>query len=88
MNAELALTTCLGSLTIRGLWSCSRQRSAIGGRGGPILLARANRRGKVALDCRRCLSDTTADVTDEVHLIFAEAGDQTTRMCIRSTCRV
>jgi uncharacterized protein len=31
--------------------------------------------GKVALECRRCLSDTTADVRGEVHLIFAEAGD-------------
>jgi uncharacterized protein len=31
--------------------------------------------GKVALDCRRCLSDTTADVSEELHLIFAEAGD-------------
>jgi uncharacterized protein len=32
-------------------------------------------KGKVALGCRRCLSETTADVTDEVHLIFAETGD-------------
>jgi uncharacterized protein len=31
--------------------------------------------GSVALECRRCLRDTTADVHDEVHLIFAEAGD-------------
>ncbi|MFN2566291.1 MAG: DUF177 domain-containing protein [Gemmatimonadaceae bacterium] len=31
--------------------------------------------GKVALDCRRCLGETTADVEDEVHLIFAEAAD-------------
>jgi len=31
--------------------------------------------GEVALDCRRCLTETTADVRDEVHLIFAEEGD-------------
>ena len=31
--------------------------------------------GKVALDCRRCLTETTADLRDEVHLIFAEEGD-------------
>ena len=31
--------------------------------------------GSVALDCRRCLSETSADVEGEVHLIFAEAGD-------------
>jgi uncharacterized protein len=31
--------------------------------------------GKVALECRRCLGEATADVRDEVHLIFAEAGD-------------
>ena len=31
--------------------------------------------GQVALDCRRCLNETTAPVRDEVHIIFAEAGD-------------
>ena len=31
--------------------------------------------GQVALECRRCLGDATADVRDEVHLIFAEDGD-------------
>jgi uncharacterized protein len=31
--------------------------------------------GKVAVECRRCLTKTTAGVRDEVHLIFAEAGD-------------
>ena len=31
--------------------------------------------GKVALECRRCLIDTSAHVRDEVHLIFAEDGD-------------
>jgi uncharacterized protein len=31
--------------------------------------------GAVALECRRCLRDTTADVRNEVHLIFAEDGD-------------
>jgi len=31
--------------------------------------------GQVALDCRRCLSETSAEVSDEVHLIFAEEGD-------------
>jgi uncharacterized protein len=31
--------------------------------------------GRVALDCRRCLTETAADVRDEAHLIFAEAGD-------------
>ena len=31
--------------------------------------------GKVALDCRRCLTETMAPVSAEVHLIFAEDGD-------------
>ena len=31
--------------------------------------------GEVALDCRRCLAETTADVSDELHVIFAEDGD-------------
>jgi uncharacterized protein len=31
--------------------------------------------GAVALECRRCLVDATAEVHDEVHLIFAEDGD-------------
>ena len=30
--------------------------------------------GDVALECSRCLGDTGAHVTDEAHLIFAEAG--------------
>jgi uncharacterized protein len=30
--------------------------------------------GDVALECSRCLGDTTAHVTDDTHLIFAEAG--------------
>src|SRR3712207_2640915 len=31
--------------------------------------------GQVALDCRRCLTDTTAAVNHEAHVIFAEEGD-------------
>jgi uncharacterized protein len=31
--------------------------------------------GQVALDCRRCLSETTAPVREEVHLIFSEEPD-------------
>ena len=31
--------------------------------------------GKVALDCRRCLRETTAELHDDVHVIFAEGGD-------------
>lgn len=30
--------------------------------------------GDVALPCRRCLADTTVQVQDETHVIFAEAG--------------
>ena len=30
--------------------------------------------GEVALACSRCLGDASAHVTDEAHLIFAEAG--------------
>ena len=32
--------------------------------------------GDVALECRRCLTDVTAPVSAELHLIFAEAGDE------------
>jgi uncharacterized protein len=31
--------------------------------------------GQAALDCRRCLLETTAEVGEEVHLIFSEDGD-------------
>jgi len=34
--------------------------------------------GDVALACNRCLTDTTGHVSDETHLIFAEAGDEDT----------
>ncbi len=30
--------------------------------------------GDVALECNRCLNDTSAHVSDEAHLIFAESG--------------
>ena len=33
--------------------------------------------GTMAGECRRCLTDVTAPVTDEVHLFFAEEGDET-----------
>lgn len=32
--------------------------------------------GSVELSCSRCLGDTTAHVSDEAHLIFAEAGSE------------
>jgi uncharacterized protein len=32
--------------------------------------------GGVELSCSRCLGDTTADVSAEAHLIFAEAGSE------------
>jgi uncharacterized protein len=32
--------------------------------------------GDVALECNRCLTDTTAHVSDEAHIIFAEVGDE------------
>src|SRR5438132_2500865 len=32
--------------------------------------------GEVALECSRCLEDTTAHVRDESHIIFAERGDE------------
>jgi uncharacterized protein len=34
--------------------------------------------GDVALECSRCLADTTAHVSDETHLIFADIGDEET----------
>lgn len=34
--------------------------------------------GDVALECSRCLIDTTAHVSDEAHVIFAESGDEDT----------
>src|SRR6185437_303712 len=32
--------------------------------------------GDVVLECSRCLAETRAHVSDEAHLIFAEAGDE------------
>ena len=34
--------------------------------------------GNVALECSRCLNDTSAHVSDEAHIIFAETGDEET----------
>ncbi|MGH7616311.1 MAG: YceD family protein [Gemmatimonadaceae bacterium] len=34
--------------------------------------------GDVGLECSRCLSDTTAHVSDETHLIFADIEDEET----------
>jgi uncharacterized protein len=34
--------------------------------------------GDVALDCSRCLNETSAHVSDEAHIIFAETGDEET----------
>jgi uncharacterized protein len=34
--------------------------------------------GDVALECRRCLGEAGAHVTDEAHIIFAEEGDEDT----------
>jgi uncharacterized protein len=34
--------------------------------------------GDVALECSRCLTDTSAHVSDEAHIIFAETGDEET----------
>jgi uncharacterized protein len=34
--------------------------------------------GDVALECNRCLTGTTAHVSDEAHIIFAESGDEET----------
>jgi uncharacterized protein len=33
--------------------------------------------GTMAGECRRCLTDVTAPVAEEVHLFFAEEGDET-----------
>jgi len=35
-------------------------------------------RGTVQLDCRRCLVDVVADVSEEAHFLFAPIGDETT----------
>jgi uncharacterized protein len=32
--------------------------------------------GAVALECRRCLTDVRAPVAEEMHLVFAEEGDE------------
>jgi len=34
--------------------------------------------GDVTLECSRCLEETSAHVSDETHIIFAEAGDEET----------
>ena len=34
--------------------------------------------GDVVLECSRCLSDASAHVSDEAHIIFAETGDEET----------
>jgi uncharacterized protein len=34
--------------------------------------------GDVVLECSRCLSDASAHVSDEAHIIFAESGDENT----------
>lgn len=34
--------------------------------------------GDVALECSRCLTDASAHVSDETHVIFAESGDDET----------
>src|SRR5438552_605051 len=34
--------------------------------------------GDVSLPCRRCLTGTNTHVSDDAHLIFAEAGDEET----------
>lgn len=31
--------------------------------------------GKVALECRRCLTDVTVEVSDDLHAVFAPSGD-------------
>ncbi len=31
--------------------------------------------GKVAMECRRCLTDVTEEVNDELHAVFAPTGD-------------
>jgi uncharacterized protein len=32
--------------------------------------------GATALECRRCLTDVLAPVSEEMHLVFAEEGDE------------
>jgi uncharacterized protein len=32
--------------------------------------------GEVTTECRRCLTDVSSDVDDEIHLIFADADDE------------
>ena len=41
--------------------------------------------GDVALECTRCLAEAHAHVSDETHLIFAEAGAMRRRTILTST---
>jgi uncharacterized protein len=52
-----------------------RVRGRLSAAGGDRFYWHGRIDGRLVLDCRRCLRETTADVHDEVHLIFAEAGD-------------
>ena len=37
--------------------------------------------GAVDAECRRCLTDVRAPVDDELHVVFADAGDVVARDC-------
>jgi uncharacterized protein len=51
--------------------------SAAGGAGGRFYW-HGRVEGEVSMPCRRCLNDAGAHVEDEIHLIFADQGDEET----------
>ena len=52
-----------------------RDRPALGGRAGRFYW-HGTIEGDVALACRRCLGDASAHVSEDAHLLFAEAGTE------------
>lgn len=65
------------------IWEDSDQRPAgpigVEGRLSPAGQSRfylsGRMSGKVAMECRRCLTDVTEEVNDELHAVFAPTGD-------------
>ena len=66
----------------------ARHGAALGGRAGPVLLARHDRRGRRRSSAAAVWAMPQAHVTDEAHLIFAEAGDEDDRTIPMSTCSI
>ena len=54
-----------------------RARGRLASAGSGRFLWSGHIAGDARVECRRCLTDLTVPVEDEVHLLFAEAGDET-----------